>query len=104
MVTTMAGSGAKGAADGTGTAATFSYPRGITTVGINLYVADSNNGKVRKIDLATNVVSSLSIGTLNGPSLGITTDGTTIYLADGCKISHQRSYAHICRYKWLYAS
>ena len=88
VVTTLAGSGAMGGADGIGTAATFSYPRGITTDGINLYVADSNNGKIRKISLSTNVVSTLSTGTLNGLTVGITTDGTNLYIADGCKISH----------------
>jgi len=87
VVTTLAGSGIGGAVDGIATAASFNRPLGITTDGVNLYVADSNNGKIRKIDLATNVVSSLSTGALNGLSLGITTDGTTVYAADGCKIS-----------------
>ncbi len=87
VVTTLAGSGIGGAVDGIATAASFNRPLGITTDGVNLYVADSNNGKIRKIDLATNVVSTLSTGLLNGLTIGITTDGTTVYAADGCKIS-----------------
>ena len=49
-VTTIAGTaGALGSADGTGAAATFSTPFGITTDGTNLYVADTNNSTIRKI-------------------------------------------------------
>ena len=50
-VTTLAGSltSATGAADATGTTATFNYPCGITTDGSSLYVADRNNSTIRKI-------------------------------------------------------
>ena len=60
VVTTLAGSGVAGAADGTGTAATFNRPYGITTDGTNLYVADTGNNKIRQIVIATGVVSSLT--------------------------------------------
>jgi len=40
VVTTVAGTGSSGSANGTGTSASFNYPRGITTDGTNLYVAD----------------------------------------------------------------
>jgi sugar lactone lactonase YvrE len=99
-VTTLAGSttGLSGAADDTGTAARFNFPSDITTYGTNLYVADSNNRKIRVIEIATGVVSSLtgtantaaSLGAMDGvgaiatfkfPS-GITTDGTNLYVAD----------------------
>ena len=49
-VTTVAGTGSSGSANGTGTSASFSYPHGITTDGTNLYVADSNNHRIRKIE------------------------------------------------------
>ncbi len=51
-VTTLAGSGSEGSADGTGTAALFSSPRGIA-VGADgsLYVADEGNSRIRKIEL-----------------------------------------------------
>jgi sugar lactone lactonase YvrE len=49
-VTTLAGSGSAGAIDGTGIAASFNFPRGITVdSGGNVYVADSSNHKLRKI-------------------------------------------------------
>ena len=48
-VSTLAGTaGTSGAADGTGTAATFNEPSGITTDGTNLYVADRLNYEIRQ--------------------------------------------------------
>ena len=49
VVTTLAGTGAIGALDATGTTASFNYPTSITTDGSNLYVADRSNHKIRKI-------------------------------------------------------
>jgi len=49
-VTTVAGTGSSGSANGTGTSASFNGPTGITTDGTNLYLADSNNHLIRKIE------------------------------------------------------
>ncbi len=78
-----------------GTDARFQAPRGITTDGVNLYVADTNNHTIRKIVIATGAVSTLagvalSSGSSNGVGAaamfrfpeGITTDGTYLYVAD----------------------
>src|SRR5262249_2430553 len=53
----LAGSaGQNGYADGTGSAARFSGPNGITSDGAgNLYVTDSSNGAIRKVVIATGV-------------------------------------------------
>jgi sugar lactone lactonase YvrE len=61
-VTTLAGSAsASGSTDGTGTAARFNRPRGIASDGAgNLYVADSDNHTIRKIEAATGVVTTLA--------------------------------------------
>ena len=93
-VTTIAGSGTWGHADGTGTSASFNSPHGITTDGTNLYVADSGNNEIRKIVISTGVVTTFagsitwgnadgigSAAAFNCPN-GITTDGTNLYVAD----------------------
>ncbi|MGD0275907.1 MAG: hypothetical protein ABSB79_07615, partial [Syntrophales bacterium] len=50
VVTTLAGTaGVQGSADGTGSAALFRWPEGITTDGSNLYVADTFNHTIRRI-------------------------------------------------------
>jgi serine/threonine protein kinase, bacterial len=49
VVTTVAGSSQQGSADGTGSAASFEFPYGITIFGGNLYVTDQGNEKIRKI-------------------------------------------------------
>jgi sugar lactone lactonase YvrE len=73
VVTTIAGTaGTPGSADGTGLAASFYFPRGITVdTGGNLYIADSGNETIRKITSA-GVVSTLA-GTAGTPGAA---DGT----------------------------
>jgi hypothetical protein len=62
QVTTLAGlAGHAGATDGVGTAARFSRPCGLALDGaVTLYVADLNNATIRKIDLATATVTTLT--------------------------------------------
>jgi sugar lactone lactonase YvrE len=67
-VTTLAGS----------TSGTFNSPRAITTDGTNLYVADSNNNRIRKIVISTGAVTTLA--SIAGNPQGITTDGTNLYV------------------------
>jgi DNA-binding beta-propeller fold protein YncE len=54
-VTTIAGSGTAGWADGTGASARFNAPTGITidSTNSNLYVADKDNSAIRKINIST---------------------------------------------------
>ena len=72
-VSTFAGTaGISGSADGTGSAARFSSPNGVTVDSAgNLYVADTNNSTIRKITSA-GVVTTLA-GTAGSPG---TADGT----------------------------
>jgi hypothetical protein len=55
-----------GGADGTGSAALFNSPDGLTVLSGVLYVADTNNSDLRKIVLATKAVTTIA-GTANTP-------------------------------------
>jgi len=98
VVTTLAGSTTLGHANGTGAAASFYYPYGIVYDGAgNLYVAEQDNNDIRKIVIATGVVTTLAgcqsctAGTVNGVGttatfntpygLGIDANGN-LYVAD----------------------
>jgi hypothetical protein len=93
-VTTVAGTGSDGAINSADGPPSFYQPRGITTDGTNLYVADSQNFRIRKIVISTGVVTTLAgsssgyldhaTGTsaeFNKP-FDITTDGTNLYVVD----------------------
>ncbi len=95
QVSTLAGTPATGATDGIGAAARFRNPVGVTTDGENLYVADAGNSTIRKVVIATGQATTLagtagSWGYADGTEasarftdvLGITTDGTNIYVTD----------------------
>lgn len=95
-VTTMAGyAGIGGAIDGVGSSARFRSPYGLTTDGTSLFVSDFGNHTIRRVDIATGVVTTLAgvsgtSGSDDGTGTaarfyypyGITTDGTHLYVAD----------------------
>jgi len=97
-VSTLAGQAASsGGSDGTGSAARFYHPSGITADGAgNLYLADTDNNTIRKIVASTGAVSTLaglagnpgdtdgagSSASFNNPS-GVAVDGSgNVYVAD----------------------
>jgi len=95
VVTTLAGSGSQGSADGTGTAASFNYPYGIAVDGSgNVYVADKENNLIRKVTSAgvvTTLAGSGSSGSADGTGTaasfyspyGVAVDNSgNVYVAD----------------------
>lgn len=71
-VTTLAGNGHPGYADGQGNAAQFSRPTAVVYSSVSncLYVADSNNNMIRRIDMSGNVT------TYSGSTTGGLTNGS----------------------------
>ena len=94
-VSTLAGSGTYGSANGLGTGASFSQPSDITIDNANnLYVADEGNNIIRKITpagLVTTLAGTGSQGSANGPNatatftnpIGVAADAIgNVYVAD----------------------
>lgn len=59
-----------GDTDGTGNASRFNSPYGVTTDGTHVFVADTANNKIRKM-----VIATLLVTTIGGPAQGTTTSG-----------------------------
>ncbi len=76
VVSTMVGSGVAGNADGSGSAASFNYPTGVAVDAAgNVYVADVNNQKIRKIIPQVTICS--------GSALTLTATGGSTYSWSG---------------------
>jgi hypothetical protein len=96
VTTFVRGEGSIGAIDGYPYRARFNRPDGITTDGANLFVSDIWNGTIRKIEIATGIVTTLAgnwvreRGSIDGTGTsagfydlgGITTDGRNVYVID----------------------
>ncbi len=86
-VTTLAGSGSAGFADGVGSAASFSAPSGVAVDGSgNVYVADSGNHVIRKVTPAgrvTTLAGDGSAGSADGPGTAARFSAPTHIAVDG---------------------
>lgn len=80
-VSTLAGSGTEGFADGAGAVAQFSHPEGVAADGAgNVFVADPGNARIRKITaagLVTTLAGTGASATLNGPLATAQFEGPT---------------------------
>ncbi len=94
-VSTLAGSGAQGKADGQGVAATFTFPTGVSSDSFgNLYVAEQSNNVIRKITpsglvstFAGSGVSGKGDGqgvaaTFSGPNKTAVDSANNVYVTD----------------------
>ncbi len=61
IIETVAGNGEPGWTDGAGEVAQFFEPHGLAVVGDSLFVADTNNHRIRRIDLSTSEVSTVEL-------------------------------------------
>ena len=59
-VSTLAGSGLSGFADGSDDLARFYFPQGVVVFENNVYVADTGNHRIRRIDKTTGAVTTLA--------------------------------------------
>jgi thiol-disulfide isomerase/thioredoxin len=66
-VTTFAGSGQPGHADGDARTARFSEPGGLSIAAGKIYVADTNNHAIRTVDLSSKQVATLTVDRLTPP-------------------------------------
>jgi hypothetical protein len=100
-VTTLAGSTEQGSTDGVGQGAAFNYPTGLVSDGAgNLFVADTSNNTIRKVVIATGVVTTLAgspaaYGSSDGTGAAasfsapvwVSIDGSgNLYVADRCRL------------------
>ena len=97
-MSTIAGSGTAGYADGAGTAAQFNGPAGLALSGNTLYIADEKNHRIRAIDITSGTVSNIAgdgtAGSTNGigtaarfsQPLGIAVRGSTLYVTSDTRI------------------
>lgn len=108
-VSTYAGEQSIGSEDGIGAQARFNAPQGLATDGPNVYVADTGNETIRKIDLGTGTVSTLAgaqgqSGNTDGPAasarfhqpqgLAIDRSAQILYVADTINRSIRRVDLH----------
>ena len=70
-----------GSTNGASTVALFNNPEGIWSDGPTLYIADSLNNSLRKMDFITGQVANLNTTTLNNPK-GVWTNQYMAYVAD----------------------
>ena len=87
VVTTLAGSTTPGSSDGIGSAASFNYPTDVALDAseTTLYVADSYNNEIRKINLATGMVTTFAGSTTPGSADG-TGQGASFHYPKGVKL------------------
>jgi len=100
---TIAGTGEEGADDGPGDKAKFNNPGGMCSDGKTVYILDADNHAVRKLDPATNQVSTLTLANGHiGSGCTVSSDGRTLYYSDTTENSVQATDTSNGNYVSLY--
>jgi sugar lactone lactonase YvrE len=97
-VSTLAGTGEAGHADGPGlTAARFNFPRGLALSldARTLYVADGDNHRVRSVDVSTGDARTLCGSGSIGRADGRPSEGGALYYPSGLATSHTGHYLYV---------
>ncbi|MBL9201349.1 MAG: immunoglobulin domain-containing protein [Opitutaceae bacterium] len=83
VLTPAGGAGVTGSTDNAdGTLARFNEPQGLASDGTSIYIADTLNNRIRKMNISTGAVTTLVSSGLNNPS-GVAVDGAgNVYVAD----------------------
>jgi len=85
LITTMAGTGAGGFSGdgGLATAAELDFPEGLAIDAAgNLFIADSANNRIRRVDAATGIITTVAAAELNSPK-GLAVDAAgDLFIAD----------------------
>ena len=83
QTSTIAGTGEEGDKDGPALQAQFNNPGAICTDGAFLYVLDADNHSIRKIDLAANTVTKVTLVNGHiGSGCALASDGKQLYFSD----------------------
>lgn len=100
---TIAGTGEEGNNNGPGDKATFNNPGAMCLNGNLLYVMDADNHAIRKIDISSNVVSTVALANGHiGSGCTVTADGHTLYYSDTTENSIQATDTTNGNYAPLY--
>jgi DNA-binding beta-propeller fold protein YncE len=78
---------ARGDVDGVGRVARFSFPSAVAFVGDTLFVADREDGRVRRVDVASGQVTTLSAPQFDEPKALAPSGGDGLYVLDRASVS-----------------
>jgi len=108
VVTTYAGSGSAGSANGTGTAATFDNPKGLAIdANDNTYVADFDNHIIRKITPPLQLGSDIdgeAAGDEFGSAVAVSEDGSILAVGAAYNDGGGTSAGHVRVYQYASSS
>ena len=85
-VTTLAGSGVQGSADGAGAAAQCDFPRGLalSADGATLFWGERDDNRIRQVDVSTGTVTTLA-NCAGSVRIAVSRDGTELLVSCGHK-------------------